>query len=510
DVYDTTLPWWRAAMRRQLVKRVQRESVLVANLQAYLRSPWMDTYFVYASSLGTHTFFTILLPTFFFFGQPELGRGLIILISMGVYLTSFAKDLVCSPRPFAPPVQRLTIGTHHLEYGFPSTHSTNSVSIALFFYVFVEGLLTDHHISFVTYIALSLLLAVYAVTIVFGRLYTAMHSFTDCVAGVLMGVGIWWAHTSWPGIALSVSLDNPLSYLVRLNIGDRIPAGVVFHVGRGLGAGEWVEHWIHSGDWSVPLTLLPLCFIAVNQHPQPVDDCPCFEDAIAVGAVLIGALVARWGMNFMGWSFIAENMVMPGSGWVLLPEVGWTQVERTWFDVLLWWSVATAKMVFGILIVFAWRLLAKSLLHLILPPTFRLLSQVFTLPNRRFYTPATDYKHVPSEFASADGRFALHPIPSVIDLSSTAAIEYGGIGSGHNPHVVRPLTNSVARKSKQSSDMFLEKQSSVNRWEDSVKVKHYDADVLTKVFVYGGIAVLVCEVIPVLFDAVGWSVKSSI
>lgn len=71
---------------------------------------------------------------------------------------------------------------------------------------------------------------------------------------------------------------------------------------------------------------------------------------------------------------------------------------------------------------------------MILPPTFRLAARVFRLPNRRFYTPATDYKNVPSEFGAAGrgGGFALRPIPSVIDLPGTGGVgvEVGGIGSG--------------------------------------------------------------------------------
>ena len=43
-----------------------------------------------------------------------------------------------------------------------------------------------------------------------------------------------------------------------------------------------------------------VCLLAINQHPQPVDDCPCFEDAIAVGSVMVGALVGRWGMMYFG------------------------------------------------------------------------------------------------------------------------------------------------------------------------------------------------------------------
>jgi hypothetical protein len=33
DVYDVTLPRWRAALRRRLVKTVQRESEIIAKMQ---------------------------------------------------------------------------------------------------------------------------------------------------------------------------------------------------------------------------------------------------------------------------------------------------------------------------------------------------------------------------------------------------------------------------------------------------------------------------------------------
>jgi hypothetical protein len=65
------------------------------------------------------------LPACFFFGFDELGRGcvlgqnllyrsnglsysLIMVLATGIYCTSVAKDLFCSPRPFSPPVTRLS------------------------------------------------------------------------------------------------------------------------------------------------------------------------------------------------------------------------------------------------------------------------------------------------------------------------------------------------------------------------------------------------------------------
>lgn len=84
------------------------------------------------------------------------------------------------------------IGTHHLEYGFPSTHSTNSVSMALFIFGQVHSAYSEHSaISSSTYWISCGILVLYGVSIVFGRIYTGMHSFTDCGAGVALGATIW-------------------------------------------------------------------------------------------------------------------------------------------------------------------------------------------------------------------------------------------------------------------------------------------------------------------------------
>lgn len=518
DVYDATLSWWRAAIRRKLVKAVERESEMIATMQKRIRTPWLDTYFVYTSSLGTHTFFMILLPTFFFFGHDEVGRGLLMVLALGVYCSSVLKDLICSPRPFAPPVTRLTIGSHHLEYGFPSTHSTNSVSIALFFFGYVHTMASSGTISPQTYAILTVILSIYTLSIVFGRIYTAMHSFTDCIMGIILGAGIWWGHTSWSGISVVLASSNPLFWLSSaLRVSTRIDSThAVIYVGKGLGAGKWLDSWVLRGGWEVPIILIPIGLFLVHQHPQPVDDCPCFEDAIAFMSVVLGSLVGRWGVEYSGvGALMGRTIVMPGSGWLLDAGGQWIQLERGWSDVCLWWGVAALKMVVGILAIFAWRLFAKSALHLILPPTYRLLARAFRLPHRRFYTPATEYKNVPSEFhvAGPGGGFGLHPIPSVIDLPATGDIgfEVGGIGSGVD--INGPGNDFKKIRSVHGSAVSSEKGGFVNvngvdKDEEDEKVKHYDADVLTKVIVYAGIAVLASEVAPVMFEILGLGVKS--
>ncbi len=77
------------------------------------------------------------------------------------------------------------------QYGFPSTHSANSISMALYF----AELIFRHNPSLT---ALDLLayafLSVMAFSVVFGRLYCGMHSLTDVTVGSMMGVVIWAAH----------------------------------------------------------------------------------------------------------------------------------------------------------------------------------------------------------------------------------------------------------------------------------------------------------------------------
>jgi hypothetical protein len=146
----------------------------------------------------------------------------------------------------------------------------------------------------------------------------------------------------------------------------------------------------------------------------------------------------------------------------------------------------------GILIIFTWRIIAKSVLHMILPPTFRLLVHAFTLPNRRFYTPATDYKNVPSELG-------LRPIPSVIDLPESLGMEtetevdfgtrasglaFSGNDTELKAHGGKMNGNKTVRGygtvygvGNGNSNWELEKHGSgKEEVKDDATVKHYDAD----------------------------------
>ncbi|PBK92539.1 acid phosphatase/Vanadium-dependent haloperoxidase [Armillaria gallica] len=295
--YAKALAPWRYAIRTKLVERVKSESEAVAYLQRTIRTPWLDTYFVYSSYLGTDSFFLVVLPAFFFFGYDDFGRGLLMILALGGYASSSCKDLFCSPRPFSPPVTRLTLRDHHLEYGFPSTHTTQSSSIALYFLLHVPSAYRPH-------------LCIYAFTIIFGRLYTGMHTFTDCIIGCILGTLAVWVHS--------------------------------------LSMFQHFEAWVFTNGLAVPLVLISLFLFFLEMHPYPVDPCPCFEDSVASGSVALGALLGRWGVNYFGIGGVLISLKAP----TIMPA----DVVRSW------WVIAALKMFTGMSVILLWRLLAKAAL----------------------------------------------------------------------------------------------------------------------------------------------------
>jgi len=454
EIYDGTLNWWRSGIRRLLVKNLERESKWIGVLQRRIRTPWLDSYFLYSSSLGTHTFFMAALPLLLFFGQYEFSWGIVFMLATGVYTTSFVKDLICCPRPFLSSVTRISMGNHHLEYGFPSTHTTNCISAALYMFLLLQS--SPFATSPTIFYPACAVLGIYAMSITFGRVYCGMHSITDCVFGVLMGSSItlfWWRF------------------------------------------GDWIVESIATGGWQIPAITALTWVVVINQHPQPVDDCPCFEDAIAFVSVLSGMFITIWHGRWMGVDKASNYFTrrMPGS-----------QLESP-IDLLTLVSVSLLKIMFGVSAVFAFRLLLKPALQRILPPTFRTLATVFTLPRRRWYTPATEYETVPDEHVLARRRLGMGmSVPSVIDLSTTFESQGDASATSLGLYRISAANGLIRRKAEgsvASDEVFVEDEEIKNDEQESVR--HYDADVLTRAAVYGGIGVLVFEVIPVCFELVG-------
>ncbi|KIV91097.1 hypothetical protein, variant 1 [Exophiala mesophila] len=334
------LPRWRYILREQLIPIVRWETPYVAWLQSTLRSPALDTYFAMSANLGTHTFFNIMLPIWFWCGYTDLGRGMTHILAMGVFFSGFIKDLVCLPRPLSPPLQRITMsGSAALEYGFPSTHSTNAVSVAVYAILLLRE--NSAELSPNMSLAIQVLAYFYACSIILGRLYCGMHGFFDVVFGSALGAALGLLQFAY---------------------------GPVF------------DEWFFAGNMKRVLLVILSILVLVRIHPEPADDCPCFDDSVAFAAVVIGVEFGTWhfAKSPHSWSYPSHGTVP--------------------FDLeQMGWFVAVARILLGVVVVFAWRGVMKPLLLKSLPPLFRIIEQLGLSLPRRFFKPASQYKTVPRQ-----------------------------------------------------------------------------------------------------------------
>ncbi|KAL9061086.1 MAG: hypothetical protein Q9162_000231 [Coniocarpon cinnabarinum] len=261
------------------------------------------------------------------------------MLAAGVFFSGFIKDLVCLPRPLSPPLQRISRSASvALEYGFPSTHSTNAVSVALYAIHSIHNSSTPFIHSHATALQCSFIF--YAISIVFGRVYCGMHGLFDVVIGSALGA---------------------LIALLQISFGPLF------------------DTWITTGSLENIVVTTLIMLVLVRIHPEPADNCPCFDDSVAFSGVFIGIQVGCY--HFAGSPHsIADPMpsTIPFS-----------------IDVL-GLPISVLRILLGVLTVFTWRALAKPTLLRILPPIFRIAALLGLLLPRKFFLNVDQYHSVPN------------------------------------------------------------------------------------------------------------------
>ncbi|KAL8820120.1 MAG: hypothetical protein Q9191_007584 [Dirinaria sp. TL-2023a] len=278
-------------------------------------------------------------------------------LASGVFFSGFLKDLLCIPRPLSPPLQRITLSsTTSLEYGFPSTHSTNAASVAVYalFFLNSPGTGIDYRFS----IALQCLSCAYVLSIVLGRLYCGMHGFFDVTIGTALG-----------------ALISVIQCVY----------------------GTYLDDYIHNGSYQALLIVVLIILVLVRIHPEPADDCPCFDDSVAFAGVMIGVEV---GCSHYARSGLAWDHPVPATAPFRLEEVGMFK--------------ATLRIVAGVFVVFAWRALMKPTLLKVLPPVFRVIEKLGLNLPRRFFKQASEYKEVPNDLKDDSVIPYVSEIPSLL------------------------------------------------------------------------------------------------
>ncbi|KAH8601317.1 sphingosine-1-phosphate phosphohydrolase-like protein [Bisporella sp. PMI_857] len=355
DHYKRKLSPWRYSLRQRLLPLIRWETPYLAWMQHNMRSPALDSYFAITANLGTHTFFMVVLPILFWCGHTSLGRGMVHILAAGVFFTGFVKDMLSLPRPLSPPLRRITMsGSAALEYGFPSTHSANAVSVAVYALFTIHS--PDCQLRDSTKLALEILSYSYAFSIILGRLYCGMHGFLDVIVGSIMGAAISVIECVY---------------------------------------GTDIDKFLHQSSWIAPATVALVIIFLIRIHPEPADDCPCFDDSVAFAGVMIGIEIGGWHYATGNWAW---DIPVPATVPFDLQHMGW-------FTVIL-------RVFVGVLVIFAWRELMKPSLLKFLPHLFRTIEKYgFILP-RKFFMPASEYKNIPARLKVDN------VMPSVSDLPS--------------------------------------------------------------------------------------------
>lgn len=275
------------------------------------------------------------------------------ILASGVFITGFMKDFFSLPRPLSPPLQRITMsGSAALEYGFPSTHSANAVSVAVYALFAVHS--PDCQLQASTKLIIEIVSYSYAFSIILGRLYCGMHGFLDVIVGSIIG-----------------ALISAIECIY----------------------GPDIDKWLHSSSWIAPATIALVIIGLIRIHPEPADDCPCFDDSIAFAAVMIGVECGGWHYGTGDWAW---DFPVPATVPFDLDHMGWPTV--------------CARVLVGVLTIFAWREVMKPALLKFLPHLFRLIEKYGYILPRKFFLPASEYNNIPSRLKVDN------VMPSVSDL----------------------------------------------------------------------------------------------
>lgn len=474
DHYQKALSPWRYKVRSALLPLIHWETPKLAELQRLVRHEVLDIYFALSANLGTHTFYMLMLPVTFWYGMTHIARDLLFVLAFGVYITGVVKDLLCLPRPLSPPLHRITMSHGAaLEYGFPSTHSANAASVGL---LLGTAIYRATDLSPATSALLYAMTAGLVFSVIAGRLYCGMHGFLDVVVGSAVGIVLALIRVCW---------------------------------------GAEMDLAVTSSAYAGPLAVVVTIVTLIRIHPEPADDCPCFDDGVSFMGVVLGAWVSFWYIARYGPAE-AANPVCHGC----IP-----------FDFAATGIVGcVARIVIGVSLVLLWKTYSKNVLLRLLPPVFRLAERLGIDQPRKFFMPASQYDKVRgampdltlletaniSDIFSKSGRARSDSVgpQSAIDLyesqayeeyeerkgrkSASHASDSGPkvTSSGHD-HPTSPRERDNAR-----SSLKVPEPAQVTSTVIVPRVK-YDVEVVTRLIVYSGISFMSLPICTIVFGLLG-------
>ncbi|ODM90619.1 Sphingosine-1-phosphate phosphatase 1 [Orchesella cincta] len=138
---------------------------------------WLLYLFLFGTSLGDETFYSIFFTFWFWSVDGAVGRRVVLVWGICMYIGQSLKDIIRWPRPSSPPVVKLE-RKWELEYGMPSTHAIVGAAVPLSIVIFTSSRY-QYSAGFGVAIAITI-----CSLVCLSRLYLGMHSVLDILAGL--------------------------------------------------------------------------------------------------------------------------------------------------------------------------------------------------------------------------------------------------------------------------------------------------------------------------------------
>ncbi|XP_026464204.1 sphingosine-1-phosphate phosphatase 1-like [Ctenocephalides felis] len=160
------------------------------------------------TELGDEIFYATFIPFWFWNIDGAVGRRVIFVWSVIMYIGQGLKDVIRWPRP-GPPCIRLQEKWSQ-EYGMPSTHAMVGIAIPLSVLIFTaERYIYPLHLGGAVTLTWCLLISV-------SRLYLGMHSALDVIAGLFLALLLMIPLVPLADLLDGFLVTNPMSPLAVL------------------------------------------------------------------------------------------------------------------------------------------------------------------------------------------------------------------------------------------------------------------------------------------------------
>lgn len=253
--------------------------------------------FVIGTELGDEIFYATFIPFWFWNIDGAVGRRVVLVWTICMYVGQGFKDIIRWPRP-GYPVQKLQ-SKWSIEYGMPSTHAMVGVSIPFSVLLYTMDRY-QYPVHWGTLVAIS-----WCTLICVSRVYLGMHSVLDIAAGLLLA-------------------SSMLVFLIPVV--------------------DWLDPILVTYPLS-PIFVLAISISAIVFYPNADKWTPTRGDTTMVVSVCAGVLIGSW-TNYQLGNVVASESGPPY-------EVIWPSVQM--------WGHTILRTVLGLCGVVATRAQAKSL-----------------------------------------------------------------------------------------------------------------------------------------------------